>query len=149
MKFMLRAARLTDIEQIDGIAREAFGPMSLAGSVTASLGEGCQHVIVSDDGGVNGFIVFSLVAGEAEIYHIAVSSAARRRGIGEALVKKLLSLAESVFLDVRMSNTAAIELYKKCGFKAVNTRKNYYSNGENAIVMKAKGEMNRGIDIGD
>ena len=138
---MLRPAQMRDIERIEQIAREAFGPTTpMSGSVMASLGEGSQHVIVSDDGGVNGFLVYSLVVGEAEIYHIAVAEECRRRGIGEAMIKELLSLAEVVHLDVRISNTAAIKLYEKCGFKPVYTRKNYYSNGENAIVMTAEGE---------
>ena len=138
---MLRPAEMKDIERIEQIALAAFGPTSpMGGSVMASLGEGSQHVIVSDDDGVNGFLVYSLVVGEAEIYHIAVAEECRRQGKGEAMIKELLSIADVVHLDVRISNTPAIKLYEKCGFKPVYTRKNYYSNGENAMVMTAEGK---------
>ena len=42
-----------------------------------------------------------------------------------------------IFLEVRISNTAAIRLYETCGFEQVGERKKYYSDPvEDALVMK-------------
>jgi ribosomal-protein-alanine N-acetyltransferase len=45
--------------------------------------------------------------------------------------------AESIWLEVRESNTAALTFYQKNDFNRMYTRKNFYTNpSENAIVMK-------------
>jgi ribosomal-protein-alanine N-acetyltransferase len=46
--------------------------------------------------------------------------------------------AKECYLEVRESNIAAINLYKKLAFKQAKTIKNYYADGENAIVMAQK-----------
>lgn len=87
-----------------------------------------------------GFALIRLIAGEAEILTLAVSPTLRRHGVARALLAeatKWLSSqkAESLFLEVRESNIAAIQLYEQAGFKAISRRKGYYS-GEDAIVLK-------------
>jgi ribosomal-protein-alanine N-acetyltransferase len=42
----------------------------------------------------------------------------------------------AVFLEVRPSNCAAQRLYRRLGFAVVGERRNYYANGESALVMK-------------
>ena len=42
---------------------------------------------------------------------------------------------ETISLEVRISNHAAIALYEKCGFSRAIVRKNYYSDGEDALLM--------------
>ncbi|HKW44257.1 MAG TPA: ribosomal protein S18-alanine N-acetyltransferase [Candidatus Eremiobacteraceae bacterium] len=89
---------------------------------------------------------------DAHITTIAVHPSHQRRGFGERLLVALLeeSLERGacwVTLEVRESNQAAQNLYKKYGFTVVNTRRGYYSdNDENALVMWAgnlKGEIFR------
>ncbi|RLE74023.1 MAG: ribosomal-protein-alanine acetyltransferase, partial [Thermoprotei archaeon] len=41
-------------------------------------------------------------------------------------------------LEVRISNTAAINLYKKLGFNIEKRLKNYYPDGEDCYVMTKK-----------
>jgi len=43
--------------------------------------------------------------------------------------------AKEVYLEVRVSNTPAIRLYEKLGFKIVKVLEGYYSDGENAYLM--------------
>ena len=43
---------------------------------------------------------------------------------------------DKAFLEVREGNSSAILLYRSCGFKAAGRRKNYYSNGEDALLME-------------
>jgi len=74
---------------------------------------------------------------------VAVLQQHRRKGIGEALVAQALENmriynAKQCFLEVRVTNTPAIELYKKLGFEVTRTIHEYYSDGEDAYVMTRK-----------
>ena len=85
------------------------------------------------DGKVCGFAVIYTAGGEAELMDIAVHPNFRRMGIGEALMDTATSVCEAegierLMLEVRKSNTSAINLYVKKGFEKVGERKNYYSN---------------------
>jgi ribosomal-protein-alanine N-acetyltransferase len=101
-------------------------------------------LVVERDGSVAGFIVGREVEDEWEIENIAVTGAARRRGLGSRLVGELLDFArsrggKSVFLEVRESNRAARSLYEKWAFVEVGRRKMYYQNpAEDALIMKFK-----------
>ena len=80
------------------------------------------------------------VVGEGDITNVAVAPGYRRRGLAVSLIKAFENMlgdsAEKIFLEVRESNQPAVGLYKKCGFKAISLRKNFYANPrENAIVM--------------
>ena len=75
------------------------------------------------------------------ITNIAVLPEMRQRGVGKALLEKLIEYAVNkklVFLtlEVRVSNKAAISLYEKCGFKEIGRRKNYYEGREDALLLR-------------
>jgi len=80
---------------------------------------------------------------DAHITTVAVHPGFQRQRYGERLVIRLLDEAIErgacwITLEVRESNVAAQNLYKKYGFTVVNTRRGYYSdNNENALVMWA------------
>ena len=101
-------------------------------------------LVVEQDASVVGFIVGRQVEDEWEIENIAVTGAARRRGLGSRLVGELLDLVrsrggKSVFLEVRESNRAARSLYEKWAFIEVRRRKTYYQNpAEDALVLQFK-----------
>ena len=81
------------------------------------------------------------VAGEGYINNIVTLASFRKLGIGTQLVKALIQFAnennlEFLTLEVRESNTAAINLYTKNNFKECGKRKRFYSNPtEDAIIM--------------
>ena len=81
---------------------------------------------------------------EGQITNVAVHPDHRRKGFGAAIVRTLLRHAkderlESVSLEVRASNTAAIELYKRAGFVEAGRRKGFYNKPtEDAVVMVCK-----------
>ncbi len=91
-----------------------------------------------------GFVLARLVAGEAEILTIAVSSAFQRRGIGRQLMEGVLRYlhherAESLFLEVDESNVAAQALYRRLGFTQVGHRPAYYETEQGrsgALVLR-------------
>ena len=90
-----------------------------------------------------GMTVMWLLVDQAHISNIAVDAPFRRQGIACRLLKT--ALAEGIrlgaieaTLEVRQSNAAAIDLYRRFGFVQVGRRKAYYhDNGEDALLMTA------------
>ncbi len=83
-------------------------------------------------------VLFSRASAHARIYSIAVAPGARGHGLG----RKLLAAAEaesekafciSIRLEVRRDNTAAIALYKACGYRQFDSISDYYDDHEQAL----------------
>ena len=92
------------------------------------------------DGVPAGFITYSVNIDTADMQDLFVVKDCRKKGVGYALIAGFIKDAKSrgvkkLFLEVRESNTPAINLYKKAGFNLVSVRKKYYSDGENALVL--------------
>lgn len=104
--------------------------------------------VYEQQGEILAYGVMSAAAAEAHILTIVVAEDARRQGLGYKVLEHLLSIArqrhtQTVLLEVRPSNEAAIRLYLNTGFSEVGIRKGYYpdTNGrEDALVM--------GLDLG-
>jgi len=97
-------------------------------------------LVIEEASSIQGFLVAKTVAGEWEIENVAVTAAARRRGLGSLLLGTLLDQAReerahAVFLEVRQSNLAARAFYRKFGFAETGRRKDYYRGPtEDAIL---------------
>src|SRR5512134_2854889 len=93
------------------------------------------------DSKVIGMLVLWLIVDEAHIATIATVSEYRRQGIAEGLLVHALEAArqdgaQSAFLEVRESNSAAQSMYRKHGFIETGRRPHYYKdNNEDAILM--------------
>ncbi len=92
---------------------------------------------------VYGYIVanVSLKKRLGHILSFAVKPSSQRKGVGTALLKKLETILkrlniQEIILEVRLSNIGAISLYEREGFKRKAISKNYYEDGEDALVMK-------------
>jgi len=106
---------------------------------TASNDNFTGFVAVENDE-VVGYAGAVYAADTADIALVAVSPEHLRRGYGYSLVTELCRKLFSdgvayIYLEVRVSNGAALGLYRKCGFMPVGVRKKYYENAEDAIVM--------------
>lgn len=92
-------------------------------------------------GRVSGYIGVIEICGEADITNVAVHPDFRRFGIGRKLLDTAENEAskrkcESITLEVRESNTAAINLYSGNGYNQIGIRKNFYEKPtENAVLM--------------
>lgn len=102
-----------------------------------------QFALVAErDGQIAGFIVAREVAHEMEILNLAVDSAARRQGVGSALLRStfaqaLKNAATKVLLEVRASNTVAQRFYQAHGFVSTGIRPNYYREPlEDALLLE-------------
>ncbi|GBF96158.1 hypothetical protein Rsub_08906 [Raphidocelis subcapitata] len=91
-------------------------------------------------GAPGGFIVGWLVAGELQLLELAVHPDCRRRGLGAALLRRLLleagcDAAAAAVLEVRADNGGALALYAAHGFGEVGRRRRYYPDGCDALLM--------------
>ncbi len=93
---------------------------------------------------IAGFAGIWLMVDEAHITNIAVRKQYQRRGIGELLLIYLIELAKEMnasimTLEVRASNTAAQNLYRKYSFAQMGIRRGYYTdNREDGIIMSTQ-----------
>ncbi len=98
----------------------------------------------SDRQYISGFAGFRLIAEEAHLTNIAVREAYRQQGIGELRLISVIDLAAGlnagiITLEVRVSNTAAQNLYRKYGFTQTGLRRGYYlDNREDAVIMSTE-----------
>ena len=92
---------------------------------------------------VLGYSLLSLAVGEAHILNVSVDPAEQKQGIGRKMMENAIDYArgraETVFLEVRPSNTHAIALYEDLGFNEIGIRKGYYptENGREDAIMLA------------
>lgn len=90
-----------------------------------------------------GYCIVSMGVGEAHILNISVDPAEQNQGIGRKMLEHLIEnargKAETIFLEVRPTNTVAIALYKNIGFNEIGVRKGYYpaENGREDAIMLA------------
>ena len=87
-------------------------------------------------------LIGRIAADEGEMLKLAVDRSVRQQGIGIQLLDFGLSFCreqgvERCYLELRVSNSQARQLYEKCSFSAVGSRKNYYNSpAEDAILMQ-------------
>jgi [ribosomal protein S18]-alanine N-acetyltransferase len=80
---------------------------------------------------VVGYGILSIGAGEAHVMNICVSPKYQRQGLGRRMMNRLIEVAlenrsKTMLLEVRPSNTPAVQLYLSMGFNEIGIRKNYY-----------------------
>lgn len=101
--------------------------------------------VAETDGKIVGMLVAWMLVDEAHIATLATHPAHRRQGIARELLEYALRSmagegAVSSFLEVRESNAAAREMYRKFGYVETGRRKGYYKDtGEDAILMTLNG----------
>ena len=156
MDISIRQAKLYDVPAMARIERDSFGAPWSAEEITKDVTAGGNvYVAVAEaDGEKAGYGEIRIVAGEAQIYNIAIAPEYRKQGIGEALLMHLIDAGKErgcslVTLEVRAGNEAAMALYKKLGFREVVRRKRYYAKGgEDAVLMDLElGEIEVTADI--
>lgn len=97
-------------------------------------------IVIEETDQVVGYLVGQIIFEMSDLYYVAVHPNYRSRGYGKLLVDQFIQDAykndgDTMSLEVRMSNQAAISLYEKCGFISVGTRARYYADGEDALLM--------------
>lgn len=133
----------THVSQIAQLEKQCFSDPWSENSISSELSNELSLWLVAvDEEEVVGYVGSQSVPPEADVMNLAVSTAYRRQGIAQNLLKELIHrLCEdgitSLALEVRLSNTAARCLYESFGFVEVGRRPKYYVNPtEDALIMR-------------
>ncbi len=142
----IREMHPDDLEQVIRIEHEIFlFPWSIVNfSDSIRAGYHCRVLVQPNSDLVMGYGILMTGPGEAHVLTLGVGAAWQSQGLGRKMLRHLIELsrkhqAEFVLLDVRESNTGAINLYQRLGFQQIAVRKGYYPamcGREDALVMK-------------
>lgn len=141
-KVLIRPGVLEDLPALQQLEAEGFpdpwSPAQLEQAVTMPQGVlrvGCLR---------NEVIAYAaawVVGDEGELTRLVVSPANRCQGVGVALLRAMLqdcytAGARQMFLEVRPGNEAARALYGSYGFTLLRIRRQYYKDGDDALVLR-------------
>lgn len=136
MSFALRAMRDEDIPAVLECERAGYTTPWTEGIFRDCLRVRYCCLVAEARDMVVGHGIMSVAAGECHLLNICIHPLFQRLGIGRRLLRRLLALgrrqqADSAFLEVRLSNSAAIALYRTEGFDDIGIRKGYYPHADN------------------
>ena len=134
---VVREAWLTDIVHIEGAGdaqRQGWSRKQLISELERDKG---SFLVAQLEGRHAGHAVAWQVADEVHIIDVHVEPSARRRGLGRALVERLVSDCGNgpTLREVHEANAGAIGLYRSMGFVEAGRRPAYYSDGAAAVLM--------------
>jgi [ribosomal protein S18]-alanine N-acetyltransferase len=120
------------------------------GNFRDALAAGYSTIVGDAGGEIVAYGVLMIGPGEAQVLNLTVAPAARRRGLARILLRRFLDDvlrlgAEQCFLEVRLSNLAAIALYRAEGFVPVARRAGYYPSADAAGVREDALVLRRGV----
>ncbi len=140
---MIKAMSFADLEAIEAIEKELFSSGWSLEDFTKELKatDLAKIFVLWLDDEIIGFVSLREIFERGEITNLAVKSSHQSKGYGRKLLRFALDTMsndgmETAFLEVRVSNLKALELYKSEGFIIMRKRKSYYSdNYEDAYEM--------------
>lgn len=133
-------------EKSDNIEIESLEKLCFKSPWNISMLDSCFEtqnfygLVIETDKKIVGYIGCAFDSWDVDILNICVDKKYRRKGFATELFKSVIEHfknehKEKMFLEVRVSNTPAINLYTGLGFKQIGLREKYYENTEDAIVM--------------
>ncbi|HMA98922.1 MAG TPA: ribosomal protein S18-alanine N-acetyltransferase [Wenzhouxiangella sp.] len=139
----VRAMRRDDLAAVMDIEQSAYSHPWSAGIFDDCLRVGYRCLVVTEQGHVCGYAIYSIALDEAHLLNLCVSPDWRRVGLASILIdhvlrELMLAGVDRVFLEVRPSNKPALRLYAKQGFEKVGRRPGYYpaaEGREDALVL--------------
>ena len=132
---------LKDVDRIVALQQDNFADGWNKSMLEGAFNSGRFIAIgIEEENKLIGLISSSYNDYDADIEGITIDNDYRRNGFAKALlglleVKLKEKNIEKVFLEVRLSNTPAKNLYLGADYKEINVRKKYYSDGEDAVIM--------------
>ena len=110
-----------DIDRVVAIEEESNPVPWTIKNLKDCIEKGYYYLVLKEDNKVIGFAILSVSTEESHLLNIGLTSLKRGRGLGRELLEKMIMAAEvmgskKIFLEVRISNVIAIDLYKASGF---------------------------------
>ena len=138
---MIRIATSNDLADILSIEKKVFKHPWSKEQLSWELNSQptAENYVMIARGNMIGYLFSHVVDDDVQILNIAIDIPFQHKGYGEQLLSYFLdqfNTDSSIHLEVRKSNFPAINLYLKFGFHETGTRKGYYSDGEDAIIMQ-------------
>ncbi len=126
-----RPMQMADLDVIMNIEPEIYTHPWSRGNFSDSLNAGYSCWVYEENAIVFGYAVMMLVMEEAHLLNFSIAKPYQGRGLGRELLVHMMGLArkhgaQTIFLEVRSSNDAAIGLYESIGFNEMAVRRNYY-----------------------
>ncbi|MFA9270756.1 ribosomal protein S18-alanine N-acetyltransferase [Svornostia abyssi] len=137
----LRRLTYSDLPQVIAIERRAFPTAWSLAMFVLELSKPSGVCLAALRGGrIVGYLICSKYDTVWHIMNVAVDPDLRRQRVATSLLDELLRRIGDpqarYTLEVRPSNTGAIELYERYGFRSAGRRRRYYQdNGEDALIM--------------
>ena len=131
---MIRKLYLSDIEVVNKYLKNFNYELT-----KETLNREFLNVIVYEENGIKGVLVYSLIYDRIEIEYIGTLPNYQNKHIATELLTYLFEKETSVLnttLEVDTNNKIAINLYQKFGFKIVTIKKNYYSKSDAYYMMR-------------
>jgi ribosomal-protein-alanine N-acetyltransferase len=134
-----------DLDEVYAVEQVIYPHPWSRGNFADSLNAGYHAWVLRDGGELAGYFLLMAAVDEAHLLNVSVAANRQRQGLGLYLLDKVAACArglaaESVLLEVRPTNTRALDIYRRYGFVEIGRRKAYYPahNGqrEDAIVMR-------------
>lgn len=139
----IRPAEQAELEAISRLERENFSfPWQLSDFERMCKSDDKMLLCAVLGGACLGYIGLYILPDGAEIMTLAVEPDARGHGVGTLLVSEAMRRlpcrgVQTVFLEVRVGNTAARALYEHCGFVLCGMRRGYYKEpAEDAALYR-------------
>jgi len=138
---LIRIATSNDLADILSIEKKVFKHPWSKEQLSWELNSQptAENYVMIARGNMIGYLFSHVVDDDVQILNIAIDIPFQHKGYGEQLLSYLLdqfNTDSSIHLEVRKSNFPAINLYLKFGFHETGTRKGYYADGEDAIIMQ-------------
>ena len=132
-----------DLDPVIEIEQRIYAFPWTRGNFRDSIRAGYSCWVCRGGADLLGYAVLMLAAGEAHLLNLTIDTPFQRHGHGGRLLRHLMSTtrdygARVLFLEVRPSNAAGLELYARHGFRQIGVRRDYYpaqGGRENALVL--------------
>lgn len=143
MTLDFQSMTVADLVDVTAMEQRSYPFPWSYGVFADSLKAGYRAWVAREQGAIVAYAVMMVVLDEAHLLNIAVVPELQGCGLGRAMLTHLLADArrqgsQFMFLEVRPSNTNALEMYRRFDFAVIGKRRGYYpaANGrEDAIVM--------------
>ena len=127
----IRTMTRFDLEPVYAIEQASYEFPWTKGLLADCLRVGYHSFVYEENNEIRGYAFVSTVLDEAHLLNICIAPQYQHQGYGQQFLQWLMDHfrdngAKTMYLEVRMSNHIAIQMYQNMGFNEIGVRRNYY-----------------------